>query len=106
MTVKSKISLTSATKYLYNPIYLNEQHLSANRFKSIIAELSHCNLTERRIIDFLLRNGHGTVAELAVFCQKGERAVRNNLDMMIAKGIVVRRSEKIRDKNAQYAFNA
>ena len=48
----------------------------------------------------------GTVAELAVFCQKGERAVRNNLDMMITKGIVVRRSEKIRDRNAQYAFNA
>ena len=94
------------TLHLYNPIYLNEQHLSTNRFKSIVAELSHCNLTERRIIDFLLRNGHGTVAELAVFCQKGERAVRNNLDMMIAKGIVVRRSEKIRDKNAQYAFNA
>lgn len=92
------------TLRLENPIYSNEKHLSATLLDGIMEKLGSYNPTKKQIISFLFRKGHGTITEISNFCQIGERAIRNNLDSLIEEGIVVRHSNKQRDKNAQYSF--
>lgn len=92
------------TLRLENPVYSNEKRLSSTLLEDIMERLRTYNRTKRQIISFLLRNGHGTMAEISNFSQSGERAVRNNLDSLIEEGVVVRHSDKRRDKNAQYTF--
>lgn len=92
------------TLRLENPIYSNEKRLPSALLENVIEKLETYNLTKKQIISFLLKNGHGTIAEISNFSQSGERAVRKNLDSLIEEGIIIRHSNKQRDKNAQYSF--
>lgn len=92
------------TLRLENPIYSNEKSLPSALLEDIIEKLGTYNLTKKQIISFLLKYGHGTIAAISNFSQSGERAIRKNLDSLIKEGVVVRHSDKQRDKNAQYTF--
>lgn len=59
---------------------------------------------ERLIFHKLFKDQSATVSELADFCKVSEKAVRGYLNKMIDKGIIIRDSDKIRDKNAEFKF--
>jgi ATP-dependent DNA helicase RecG len=60
--------------------------------------------TERMIFHKLFRDQEANIMELSEFCSVSEKAVRGYLNKMIEKQIILRDSEKIRDKNAKYRF--
>ena len=60
--------------------------------------------TERLIFNKLFRDQEANVTELSEFCGVSEKAVRGYLNKMIENKIVVRDSDKIRDKSAKYRF--
>lgn len=60
--------------------------------------------TERMIFHKLFRDQEANIAELANFCGVSERAVRGYLNKFIEKNIVLKDSEKIRDKDAKFRF--
>ncbi len=93
------------TLRLENPAYRSEKRLPADFLKNITEKMGSYNLTKKSIISYLLMNGHATIRELAKHSDASDRTIRNNLDGLIVDGVIVRNSEKQRDKNAKYTFN-
>lgn len=93
------------TLILRNPIYLNEKQLPAQLLEKIMKKFPAFNHTKQKIINFLLEKGHGTIQEMADNFGVSDRAIRKNLDALILEKIVIRKSEKQRDKNANYSFD-
>lgn len=60
--------------------------------------------TERMIFHKLFKDQEANIMELSEFCGVSERAVRSYLNRLIEKGIVLKDSEKIRDKDAKFRF--
>ena len=92
------------TLKLENSTFLNEKSLPADLLDKISIKMKDYNTTKKSIVDYLLKHGSGTIANIAKSIKTGERATRNNLDSMIRDGIIFRNSSKQRDKNAEYAF--
>lgn len=60
--------------------------------------------TERMIFHKLFKDQEANIMELSKFCDVSEKAVRGYLNKMIEAKIILRDSEKIRDKNAKFRF--
>ncbi len=60
--------------------------------------------TERLIFQKLFKDQEANITELSQFCGVSEKAVRGYLNGFIDKGIMLKDSEKIRDKNAKFRF--
>lgn len=93
------------TLILKNPVYLNEKQLPSQLLKKITEKFSTFNPTKQKIINFLLENGHGTIQEMSNNINLSDRAIRKNLESLISEKIIIRKSEKQRDKNAKYTFD-
>lgn len=62
------------------------------------------NDTQRRILQFLFNNNKATIADFVKEIGIHEKNIRLYLNQFLDDEIIVRLSDKIRDKNAQYAF--
>lgn len=60
--------------------------------------------TERLIFHKLFKDQEATITELSQFCGVSEKAVRGYINQLINKNILLKDSDKIRDKNAKYRF--
>lgn len=60
--------------------------------------------TERLIFQKLFKDQEANIMELSDFCGVSEKAVRGYINGLIDKGIILKDSEKIRDKNAKFRF--
>lgn len=60
--------------------------------------------TEKMIFNKLFKDQEADIVELSEFCGVSEKAVRGYVNKMIEKQIILRDSDKIRDKNAKYRF--
>ena len=56
------------------------------------------------IFEKLFKDQEATIAELAEFCGVSEKAVRGYLNHFIDNGMIIKDSDKIRDKSAKYRF--
>lgn len=92
------------TLRLRNPIYKNERSMSMETLALLRQKLPGYNDTKRSIVAYLLENAHGIITDISQKTGIGERAIRKNLDQLVEDNIVIRLTDKIRDKNAQYVF--
>lgn len=60
--------------------------------------------TERLIFEKLFRDQEATLEELSAFCGVTEKAVRGYLNKFIEMKVLIKDSEKQRDRNARYRF--
>ena len=73
--------------------------------KHIQSNWSNYNDTQRKVLQFLLYNNQATVAELSEHTDINEKTIKLYLKQFIEnENILDRLSDKVRDKNAKYAF--
>ena len=92
------------TLKLVNASYGNDKNISRDVLEKIAKNYKEYNATKKAIIDRLLFRGDCTLDEIEKANKSGLRAIQNNIKDLIDDGIVVRYSEKIRDKNAIYGI--
>ncbi|MCL2371724.1 putative DNA binding domain-containing protein [Candidatus Saccharibacteria bacterium] len=92
------------TLTLINTVFGNEKHIPSEILIKMNDNMKEYSDTKRRVVLYLLQNGHGTISDIAEELKVSNRAVRNNLYNLVDDGIVKRNSDKQRDANATYAF--
>ncbi len=92
------------TLVLTNKVSKNEKSLSTQALDQIQKDWSNFNETERKIIDYLFNNFKATVDQFAEAAGVTPQAVRPYVNNFVDKGLFVRNSVKIRDKNALYTL--
>lgn len=94
----------TVTLTLKNNIAKHEKSIPDSILSQISAEWKNYNETEKQIINCLFRQYKATVADFSNFAGVSEQAIRGYLNKFIEKDMIVRHSDKQRDKNALYAF--
>lgn len=90
---------------LRNKVSKHTKTITDAVIKHIEKNWADYNDTQKKIIQFLLYNHKGTLSELADYTGINENTVRLYLNGFIeSEKILVRLSDKVRDKNAKYAF--
>ena len=90
---------------LRNKVSKHTKTITHEVIKHIEKNWADYNDTQKKILQFLLYNHKGTLIELADYTGINENTVRLYLNHFIdSEKILVRLSDKIRDKNAKYAF--
>lgn len=92
------------TLKLINASYSNDKNISREVLEKIAKNYKEYNSTKKAIIDKLLYHGDSTLEEIEKTSKSGLRAIQSNIKGLMDDGIVVRYSEKIRDKNAHYGI--
>ncbi len=91
LTLKNKIS--NHSKVIDSSV-INEVEESWNDY----------NETQRKILEYLFFHQHGALTEFANYAGVNTRTIRRHINFFIDNNILVRLSDKIRDKNALYAY--
>ena len=94
----------TVTLILRNKVADHEKTISEEVMKKIEKLWKSFNETERKILQFLFLNHRGTASELAKSTNISLQMIRVYLKKFCDISILVRHSEKIRDKNAIYAL--
>ncbi len=94
----------TVTLTLKNNVAKHDKSIHSSVFEQIRHDWSSYNATERLIIQRLFYKYKATLIDLAQHVGVSEQAVRGNLSRLIDKGIIIRHSDKLRDKGAFYAF--
>lgn len=89
---------------LRNKISEHSKTIDDAVMKKIETNFGHYNVTQMKIINYLFLRQTGTVDDLSLFTSINPNTVRSYLNGFIDDGILVRNSDKQRDKNALYCF--
>jgi ATP-dependent DNA helicase RecG len=89
---------------LENKISNHKRAIPDEIMRLISGKWEQYSKTEHLIFEKLFKDQEATIAELADFCGVSEKAVRNYLNKLIEIQMIVKDSEKIRDRNAKYRF--
>jgi ATP-dependent DNA helicase RecG len=90
---------------LRNKVSKHTKTITDAIIKHIQKNWGNYNDTQRKILQFLLYNHKGTLSDLSNYTGINEKTVRLYLNSFIDDDkILVRLSDKVRDKNAKYAF--
>jgi len=89
---------------LENKISNHKKAIPDDIMRTISSRWEQYTKTEKLIFEKLFSDHEATVAELAIFCGVTEKAVRGYLNKFIDIKMIVRDSDKIRDKDAKYRF--
>lgn len=93
------------TLHLINRAYESEKDLPEEFFQYLQEKTQNYSDTKREIIAYILENGHGTIEDIASGIGNiGIRTTRYHLNQLCNDNILLRQSEKQRDKNANYVF--
>lgn len=92
------------TLTLKNKISDNDKTIAHYVMRTIESSWNEYNDTERRIIGHLFNHHKATLAEFSIVIGVTEQAVRSYLNKFIRADLIERHSDKIRDRNALYAF--
>jgi ATP-dependent DNA helicase RecG len=92
------------TLKLTNMSYSNNRNISRGTLEKITENYKTYNPTKKDIIDILLFHGDLTLDIIEKKSRSGLRAIQNNIKELINDGIVVKYSEKIRDRDALYGI--
>ena len=92
------------TLILRNKIANHEKSISARVMKKVESIWGKLNDTEQKILQFLFIENSGTVADIAKQVKVSERTIRLYLRKFQDSELILRDSDKIRDKNAEYTF--
>lgn len=94
----------SVTLTLRNKVSAHKETILADVFEKIEVLWDDLNQTERELIKALFEENEMTLDDFAGKVAVSEQSVRYNLRKLEGHGILVRVSEKIRDRNAIYRF--
>lgn len=89
---------------LINKIAKNKQIVSEKVKNKITENWSSFNQTEQSILQCIMKETDPIVSDISRYSEVSEKSVRHYLKKFIEQGIIVRKSEKERDKNAKYTF--
>lgn len=89
---------------LRNKIREHSKTINDVVMKKVENNFESYNNTQKKIINFFWLKHFGTLSDLVSFTAINENTVRTYLNEFIKTGILVRKSKKIRDKNALYSF--
>lgn len=89
---------------LENKISSHKKTIPDDTMQFITKHWKEFKETERMIFHKLFKDQEANIMELAEFCGVSEKAVRGYLNKLIDFKIILRDSEKIRDKNAKFRF--
>ncbi len=89
---------------LRNKISEHSKTIDDAVMKKVESNFSSYNDTQIKILDYLFLKQKGTVEDLSVFTSINQNTIRNYLNGFIEDGILIRNSNKQRDKNAMYCF--
>ena len=92
------------TLILENKVVRNRRVVSAKVKDIISSNWSNYNDTEQKMLSYIMRNPEPTIEEIAENIGISTKYARVYVKKFIADNILDRLSEKIRDKNAKYAF--
>ena len=92
------------TLILENKVVRNRRVVSAKVKDIISSNWSNYNDTEQKILSYIMCNPEPTIEEIAENIGISTKYTRVYVNKFIADNILDRLSEKIRDKNAKYAF--
>ena len=91
---------------LRNKVSKHTKTITDAVIKHIEKSWADYNDTQKKILEFLLYNHKGTLSDLADYTGINENTVRLYLNGFIdSEKILVKLSDKVRDKNAKYAFS-
>lgn len=107
MLAEPEYSIREGNVYLVlrNCISQDSRLISDELKKTIELNWKQYNETQQKALRYLFVRGRATLAELAQHTDIHINNMRRYINGFIADGILVRLSDKERDKNAQYAFN-
>ena len=94
----------TVTLILTNKVSKHKKTIAKDIMRNITSDWATYNDTERLILQCLFTQFTPTVSELAKYCHVSEKAIRGYINNFIAKNMVIRLSEKQRDKSARYSF--
>lgn len=90
------------TLILKNNISKNEDTISEKTMKDIEKTFKDMNDTQKKIINTFIINKKTTVSELSKIIWLSDKMIRSYLNQFVDSGLLIRDSDKIRDKNALY----
>lgn len=89
---------------LENKISNHKRAIPDETMRLITSSWQQYTKTEKLIFEKLFKDQEATIIELAEFCGVSEKAVRGYLNKFIESQMIIKDSEKIRDKDAKYRF--
>lgn len=94
----------TVTLILRNKVSSHKWAISEIVMKRVESLFPHLNATEKHIIQHLFEKNEAKLSDLFGIIWKSEPAIRNALNKLIELDILVKNTEKQRDKNAMYLF--
>lgn len=92
------------TLTLTNKIINNRRAISFQLKEKISSNWSEYNITEKEIINYILRNAEATVDDLARDCNLSIQATRTYLNRFVKADVLIKNTDKQRDRKAPYVF--
>ena len=92
------------TLILRNKVANHEKSISEELMQKIEMMWKEFNETERKVLEFLFLNHKGTVLGISEDIHVGEKTIRQYLNKFCSLDLLIRNSDKIRDKNAVFTF--
>ncbi len=92
------------TLTLRNKISNHSKIIDSLVIKKVEESWSDYNETQRKILEYLFFHQYGTLTEFANYASVNTRTIRRHINFFIENNILVRFSNKLRDKNALYAY--
>lgn len=92
------------TLTLRNKISNHSKIIDLSVIKKVEESWNDYNETQRKILEYLFFNQYGTIVEFADYASVNARTIRRHINSFVENNILVRLSDKIRDKNALYAY--
>ena len=92
------------TLILMNKIINNRRAINSHLKDKISNNWVRYNATEKEIINYIARSAEATVDNLARDCNLSVQATRIYLNRFVKEGILIKNTEKQRDRKAPYVF--
>ncbi len=107
MLAKPEYSEKNGNVYLVlrNNISHHEKTIHTDLMKKIEQNWKNFNDTERNILVYIFSFGNATIDEIVEYTGIQANTIRTYLNNFIRSEILIRHSDKIRDKNAKYGIN-
>ncbi len=94
----------TVTLFLENTVAPNERSIAEEVLVGISEKWESYNDTQRKIFQCLFNNNQATIKQLAEYCDVTEQAARPYINGFIKQGILIKDTDKLRDKNASFKF--
>jgi len=90
------------TLILKNNVSKDEDTISEKTMKKIENIFDKLNYSQKQVLNFLIINKKATIEEIENRVKISTQMIRQYLNHLIFNEIIIRNSEKLRDKNAIY----